>query len=86
MGNLPRPAPWAKKSPTGSNARNGWIVRWQIGQQYYDPTTGTTAHRQSHNQASPNYNPNAANNTHIPITPPTSRQIQFIKWNPQNGK
>ena len=57
-------------APSGSNSAEGWTVRWQKGQRYYDPETGQFAPRNAHNPNSPNYDMDAANNTHIPVEPP----------------
>jgi hypothetical protein len=64
----------------GSNAANGWIARWQKKGGYYDPVSGDFAHRQAHNPDSPNYNPDAANNTHIPIQTPDSDLSDLMKY------
>ncbi|WP_333769431.1 polymorphic toxin type 30 domain-containing protein [Streptomyces sp. IBSBF 2435] len=52
-------------APVGSNSASGETYRIQIGRQYQDEA-GNLYHHQSHNPNSPNYNPNAANATHIP--------------------
>jgi len=66
-------------APVGSNAATGWIVRHQIGSRYFDPTTGTLQPRNVHNPRSIHYNPNAANNTHIPIKTPEKVVIDLMK-------
>ena len=66
-------------SHPGSNSANGWIVRWQRQGRYYDPVNDDFAHRQAHNNASPNYDPEAANNTHIPIATPDDSLISLMK-------
>lgn len=53
-------------APPGSNAANGVIYRVQIGKRYMD-AQGNLHPRNVHNRASPNYNPLAANATHIPF-------------------
>jgi hypothetical protein len=53
-------------APQGTNAHDGWVVRVQRGKQYMD-SDGNFFHAQSHNPKSPNYNPDAANATHIPV-------------------
>lgn len=67
-------------APINSNARNGWVARWQVGQQYYDPVNRNLAHRQAHNKRSPNYDPTISNNTHIPIKQPTKEQMDFMRY------
>jgi hypothetical protein len=57
-------------SHPGSNAANGWIARWQKKGGYYDPANGKFAHKNAHKPESPFYDPDAANNTHIPIQTP----------------
>ncbi len=56
-------------APPDSNAYNGWIVRIKVGDKYLD-CQGNFAHRNCHNPRSPHYDPNMANNTHIPIQSP----------------
>jgi hypothetical protein len=56
-------------APHNSNAYNGWIVRIKVGNEYLD-CQGNFAHRNCHNPRSPHYDPNMANNTHIPIQSP----------------
>jgi hypothetical protein len=56
-------------APHDSNAYNGWIVRIKVGDKYLD-CQGNFAHRNCHNPLSPHYDPNMANNTHIPIQSP----------------
>ena len=56
-------------APHNSNAYNGWIVRIKVGNEYLD-CHGNFAHRNCHNPRSPHYDPNMANNTHIPIQSP----------------
>ena len=68
----------------GSNAANGWIARWQKQGGYYDPTTGSFAHKKAHKPTSPHYNPSAANNTHIPIQTPENWLQDIMRWVP-NG-
>lgn len=52
-------------APPGSNAATGPIYRVQVGGRYQGPD-GTLHPRGVHNPASPNYDPKAANDTHIP--------------------
>ncbi|MFK4069391.1 polymorphic toxin type 30 domain-containing protein [Streptomyces sp. NPDC029674] len=52
-------------APAGSNAANGDVYRLSIGGKYQDEA-GKLHHRNTHNPNSPHYNPDAANNTHIP--------------------
>ncbi|WP_041933121.1 polymorphic toxin type 30 domain-containing protein [Gloeothece verrucosa] len=59
-------------APEGSNARQGWVVRIQWGNKFLD-YKGNFTHRNSHNSNSPYYNPNIANDTHIPIQEPTGQ-------------
>lgn len=56
-------------APSNSNAYNGWIVRIKVGDKYLD-CQGNFAHRNCHNPRSPNYDPNMANDTHVPIQSP----------------
>lgn len=56
-------------APPDSNAYNGWIVRIQVGNKYLN-YQGNFAHQNCHNPHSPHYDPNMANNTHIPIQSP----------------
>jgi RHS repeat-associated protein len=53
-------------APAGSNAANGWVVRVQRRGRYMDGN-GTFHHKDVGNENSPNYDPAAANATHIPI-------------------
>jgi hypothetical protein len=59
----------AQSAPVGSNASEGWVVRIQKGKQYMD-AEGNFYPRNFDNQNSPYYNPNAINDTHIPIKNP----------------
>nr|WP_272944367.1 polymorphic toxin type 30 domain-containing protein [Streptomyces sp. SS] len=52
-------------APPGSNAANGDVYRISIGGRYQDEA-GTLYHRNVHKPASPHYDPDAANDTHIP--------------------
>ncbi|MER5774813.1 polymorphic toxin type 30 domain-containing protein [Streptomyces sp. NPDC002039] len=52
-------------APEGSHARNGDVYRLSVGGKYQDEA-GNLYHRQVHNPRSEHYNPDAANNTHIP--------------------
>ncbi|MEU4393740.1 polymorphic toxin type 30 domain-containing protein [Kribbella sp. NPDC023855] len=52
-------------APPNSNSGQGWTVRVQIDGQYQDEA-GNLFHHQVHNPRSPTYNPEAANQTHIP--------------------
>lgn len=52
-------------APPGSNAASGDTYRVQIGGRYMD-ADGNLHPRGVHNPDSPNYNPQAANDTHIP--------------------
>jgi len=56
-------------APPGSNASAGWVVRIQSSNRMLSHD-GSFHHRQSHNQLSPNYNPAAADDTHISIQAP----------------
>jgi hypothetical protein len=66
-------------APVGSNSASGWTARHQVGQKYYDPVTKDFHPRNVHNPSSPNFNPEAANNTHIPIQIPTQAIIDLMK-------
>src|SRR5690606_20653405 len=55
-------------APPGSNAASGDIHRVQVGGRYMDET-GTLHPRGVHNPNSPNYDPKAANATHMPWPP-----------------
>jgi hypothetical protein len=66
-------------APAGSNAREGWIVRYQVGGKYYDPKTGGFQPRNHHKPESPHYNPEAANDTHIPIQTPDESIIDLMR-------
>ncbi|MGW0699643.1 polymorphic toxin type 30 domain-containing protein, partial [Streptomyces sp. NPDC002867] len=61
-------------APAGSNAANGDVYRLSIGGRYQDEA-GTLYHRQVHNPNSPNYNSEAANDTHIPW--PSQYQLPY---------
>jgi RHS repeat-associated protein len=52
-------------APAGSNAANGDVYRISIGGKYQDDA-GNLYHRNVHNPNSPHYNPDGANDTHIP--------------------
>ncbi|MEU7294015.1 putative T7SS-secreted protein [Streptomyces exfoliatus] len=52
-------------APPGSNAANGDVYRISIGGRYQDEA-GELYHRNVHKSMSPHYNPDAANDTHIP--------------------
>lgn len=52
-------------APTGSNAASGETYRIQFGGKYQD-ASGNLHPRNVHNANSPHYNPNAANDSHIP--------------------
>lgn len=52
-------------APPGSNAASGDTYRVQVGGRYMD-TNGNLHPRGVHNPDSPNYDPAAANETHIP--------------------
>ncbi|MGK5531096.1 polymorphic toxin type 30 domain-containing protein [Streptomyces sp. URMC 129] len=52
-------------APAGSNSATGETYRIQFGQRYQDEV-GNLYPSGVHNPASPNYNPSAANDTHIP--------------------
>jgi hypothetical protein len=54
-------------APPGSNAASGPTYRVQVGARYMDQDSNLY-HRNVHNPASPHYNPDAANKTHIPFT------------------
>ncbi len=53
------------KAPKGSNAADGPVYRLQVGQRYVD-ADGRLHPTGIHNPRSPNYDPQAANATHIP--------------------
>lgn len=55
-------------APAGSNAAEGTIYRVQVGGRYMD-AEGNLYPRGIHNPNSPNYDPEAANATHIPWPP-----------------
>ncbi|MCT7351318.1 polymorphic toxin type 30 domain-containing protein [Streptomyces sp. 15-116A] len=52
-------------APVGSNAASGDVYRISVGGKYQDEA-GNLHHRNVHNPNSPHYNPDAANDTHIP--------------------
>jgi hypothetical protein len=52
------------------NAGKGWIVRVQRGNKYIDTGGNWITQKAIDNPDSSNYNPDNANNTHIPIQPP----------------
>ncbi|WP_189087121.1 polymorphic toxin type 30 domain-containing protein, partial [Promicromonospora citrea] len=52
-------------APPGSNAAEGPIYRYRVGNKY-EMEGGGFAHPQAHNPNSPHYNPEQANATHIP--------------------
>jgi RHS repeat-associated protein len=52
-------------APAGSNSAIGETYRVQIGRKYQDEA-GNLFHHQVHNPLSPNFDPSAANATHIP--------------------
>jgi hypothetical protein len=56
-------------APLGSNAHNGWIVRVQKGKKFMDHD-GNFYNINLGSTNSPYYNPQAANDTHIPIKTP----------------
>lgn len=56
--------------PAGSNAARGWVLRVKRGSEYMD-AAGTFYKDSIENPLSPNYNPAAINDTHIPIQAPT---------------
>jgi RHS repeat-associated protein len=56
-------------APIGSNASNGWIVRVKKGRNYMDHD-GNFYHENIDHLSSPYYNPQAINDTHIPIKTP----------------
>ncbi|MGL4461961.1 MAG: polymorphic toxin type 30 domain-containing protein [Planctomycetia bacterium] len=60
-------------APAGSNAASGWVARIQRGNRVLDDQ-GRWQHGNSHNPASPFYNPAVANATHIPIQAPRNPQ------------
>ncbi|MFZ6746967.1 polymorphic toxin type 30 domain-containing protein [Undibacterium sp. JH2W] len=64
---------------TGANASEGWTGRWQSQGKYYDPITNEFRHSNVHKEASPFYDPTAANNTHIPVQPPSEWLINLMK-------
>ena len=70
-------------APPGCNARSGWIFRIQQGKEYYDDN-GNLHPAGVHNPASPNYNPAAANDTHMPLKTP-SLSTDFIQWVQNSG-
>jgi Bacterial toxin 30 len=56
-------------APAGSNAARGWILRVKCGHDYMD-ADGNFYKESIENPRSPNYNPDAINQTHIPIQHP----------------
>jgi hypothetical protein len=58
-------------APPGSNAANGWVVRVQKDNKYMG-SNGNFYKNGAFNPNSPFYDPNAANDAHIPIQTPTS--------------
>lgn len=56
-------------APAGSNAHDGWIVRVhrQGPGKFYLDDQGNPHHQNSHNEASPHYDPSSAQATHIPL-------------------
>lgn len=64
---------------TGANASEGWTGRWQSQGKYYDPVTNDFRHSNVHKEASPFYDPAAANNTHIPVQAPSEWLINLMK-------
>ncbi|MCH8622514.1 polymorphic toxin type 30 domain-containing protein [Undibacterium sp. TS12] len=67
----------------GTNASEGWTGRWQSQGKYYDPITNDFRHSNVHKEASPFYDPTAANNTHVPIQAPSEWLINLMK--PKQG-
>lgn len=67
-------------APANSNASNGWIFRHERGKEYYDPVTDQFKHQNSHKPSSPYYDPNAGNNTHIPMVTPDDWLIELMRW------
>ena len=63
----------------GANSSEGWTGRWQSGRKYYDPIEGNFRHANVHKEASPFYDPAAANNTHIPVKTPEQWLIDLMK-------
>jgi hypothetical protein len=55
--------------PAGSNAKRGWVLRVKRRHEYMD-AAGTFYKDSIENPRSPNYNPIAINDTHIPIQTP----------------
>jgi len=55
--------------PAWSHAKRGWVLRVKCGHDYMD-ITGTFHKDNIEKPRSPNYNPIAINNTHIPIQAP----------------
>jgi hypothetical protein len=55
--------------PTWSNATRGWVLRVKCGHEYMD-ATGIFYKETIEKPRSPNYNPVAINDTHIPIQTP----------------
>jgi len=56
----------SQNAPPGSNAASGEIYRVQVGKRYMD-INGNLYPKNVHNPDSPHYDPEAANNTHIPF-------------------
>jgi RHS repeat-associated protein len=73
-------------SPSGSNARSGWVVRYQLGQRFYDPETQTFLPKNAHKTNSGHRTPENAealdkssNDSHIPIQTPNSSAINKMR-------
>jgi Bacterial toxin 30 len=56
-------------APAGSHAASGWVLRVKRGHDYMD-ATGSFYKESIENPRSPNYNPEAINQTHISIQHP----------------
>ncbi|ATE70871.1 putative Ig domain-containing protein [Lysobacter capsici] len=67
------------KDPAANSAM-GWTFRHQKNRGFYDPTTNSFRHHQVHNPNSTiNYDPAAANNTHIPMNTPPKWLIDLLR-------
>jgi Bacterial toxin 30 len=67
-------------APVGSNASQGWVARYQVGQKYYDPEVDGFRPRNVHKPESPHYDPKAANDTHIPIETPDESVTDLMRF------
>lgn len=67
-------------SHLGSNSASGWTARWQRGGKYYDPEAKKFQPKNAHRENSSKYDPDAANNTHIPIQTPSDSLIDIMRF------